>query len=73
MVRGTVDEWALRLPSVVAILPWSWLFTAMGGAFFSRFGAFFCACVWSVWGKCWNLAVWAKQIRSSRCFWPVPF
>src|ERR1700722_4696545 len=43
MARGTVDEWALRLPSVAAMLLMVILIYGYGRSFFSRFGAFFCA------------------------------
>jgi hypothetical protein len=41
MARGTVDEWALRLPSVAAMLLMVVVIYGYGRSFLSRFGAFF--------------------------------
>jgi 4-amino-4-deoxy-L-arabinose transferase-like glycosyltransferase len=43
MVHGTVDEFALRVPSVLAILALVVIVYGYGRSFLSRFGAFFCA------------------------------
>lgn len=43
MARGSVDEWALRLPSVAAILLMVVITYGYARSFLSRFGAFFCA------------------------------
>jgi 4-amino-4-deoxy-L-arabinose transferase-like glycosyltransferase len=43
MARGTVDEWALRLPSVAAMLLMVVVIYGYGRSVLSRFGAFFCA------------------------------
>jgi 4-amino-4-deoxy-L-arabinose transferase-like glycosyltransferase len=42
-VHGTVDEFALRVPSVLAILALVVIVYGYGRSFLSRFGAFFCA------------------------------
>jgi 4-amino-4-deoxy-L-arabinose transferase-like glycosyltransferase len=43
MARGAVDEWAVRLPSVIAILLMVVITYGYARSFLSRFGAFFCA------------------------------
>ncbi len=43
MAHGAVDEWALRLPSVAAILMTVIIVYGYARSFLSRFGAFFCA------------------------------
>ncbi len=43
MVHGSVDEFALRVPSVLAILVLVVIVYGYGRSFLSRFGAFFCA------------------------------
>ncbi len=43
MARGELDEWAIRLPSVVALLLMVVITYGYARSFLSRFGAFFCA------------------------------